>query len=770
MKTRSPKTLVIFLVILVSLVCGLRPAYACGPFSRYAIFTYVKHPDIPFDGYTRGSLGVLQPSYARSYLVVAYRQMKGGSFNQQEQQALASLWNERLDYNLKQDEEDLTALWLAARKKVPGIGADPQINDFRIADQADYSSFLNCPADAFRNATKTLEERITKFGAASAEVKEWTLAQDQVFANCVGGEYIPEPAPATLAPMIQADRTYQIAAAHFYATNFDEAKNRFEKIAADANSQWREQASYLVARSLLRKASLDKEANRQETLAQAEAQLNKVVSETGQPALRQSAQNLLNLVKLRARPAERLRELSQSLLQPTAKDDLKQELWDYTVLLDRYLGEWDERLDEDLKKAIDAAGKDDLTDWLLSFQAEPKDSLDYSLGKWEKTNAVWWLIAALSKVDAKHAQAAALMSAAERIEPASPAFATTQFHLIRLLIEKGDRDGARRRLDAMLQSQTALPASAANLFRNQRMLLAENLDEFLKYAQRQPAGFSWDDDGRETPIDLKEDEELKDWAGRALFDVDSLQILNHQFPLALLREAADSKALPDHLRKQIALAAWTRAAILDDVENAKALTPVAAGFAPELRPLLKVYLAEISGANRKPAALYAILKFPGLQPYVAGGTGRMTPLGERDLYRDNWWCEASLYAGSATSEEQETNSGSSENSEQMAKQAENWPLEFLDEAQRETAKKERAQLASLGAAPSYLAREVVAWANRTPNDLRLPESLHIAVTATRYGCTDKDNGKWSKAAFDLLHKRYPKTTWAKKTPYWFKGL
>jgi hypothetical protein len=49
----------------------------------------------------------------------------------------------------------------------------------------------------------------------------------------------------------------------------------------------------------------------------------------------------------------------------------------------------------------------------------------------------------------------------------------------------------------------------------------------------------------------------------------------------------------------------------------------------------------------------------------------------------------------------------------------------------------------------------------------VPEALHIAVTSTRYGCTDKDTGRWSKAAFQLLHKRYPKSEWAKKTPYWF---
>jgi len=59
-------------------------------------------------------------------------------------------------------------------------------------------------------------------------------------------------------------------------------------------------------------------------------------------------------------------------------------------------------------------------------------------------------------------------------------------------------------------------------------------------------------------------------------------------------------------------------------------------------------------------------------------------------------------------------------------------------------------------------------AQRHPADPRSPEALHLAVKSTRFGCTDKETGKWSKAAFDFLHRHYPTSAWAKKTPYWFK--
>ncbi len=756
-----------FAIVSMIILAGcFRLANACGPFSRYAIFAYNKHPDLPLNKFTSGELGVLQPTYARSYLYTAYRLMNGGRFNQSEQEQLSSLWSARLDFNREeQQEDDALAIWLAARKKVSGINTDSKINVYRPKAQDKYDYFLNCHTDAFRNAAGILAERIAKFGAESAEVKEWTLAQDQVFANCASGQSIPEQATSSSVRLIQDDRNYQIAAAHFYAMNFDEARNRFETIANDAASAWREQAQYLVARSLIRKASLGPETNRQEALTQAETQLKRVLAETKQSALRQSAQNLLNLVKLRLRPAERVRELAQSLLRKEANEQLRQELLDYTILLDKYVGDSDEPLDDNLKRAMDAAGKDDLTDWLITFQAQTKDSLQHSLEKWEKTNDLPWLVASLSKIKARHTKAAALMSAAERIEASSPAFATTQFHLVRLLIEKGDRAGAKRKLDEALQRRLVLPASALNEFLHQRMTVAASLDEFLTYAQRHPAAFSWDEDGREIPVDVKEDDELKVWAGRALLDDDSTWILNQQFPLALLREAAVSQTLPEHIRRQIALTAWTRAVVLDDAEAGQALAPIASALAPELKTYLDDYLSAATPSARKAAALYTILKFPGLHLNVVSGLDRLTPINERDSYRDNWWCaiaEQTIAASDKNVDAEEIHV----QSRQSAARA-NGELSFLSAAQKAAARRERARLIALGTAPNYLSREVIAWANRTPNDSRVPEALHIAVTTTRYGCTDKESGRWSKAAFQLLHTRYPKSEWTKKTPYWF---
>jgi len=64
---------------------------------------------------------------------------------------------------------------------------------------------------------------------------------------------------------------------------------------------------------------------------------------------------------------------------------------------------------------------------------------------------------------------------------------------------------------------------------------------------------------------------------------------------------------------------------------------------------------------------------------------------------------------------------------------------------------------------------VLAWADSHADDPRVPEALHYVNRADRYGCPEPGDRKvnYSKIAFTLLHKRYPKSEWTEKTPLWF---
>lgn len=736
------KTSKILLIILVTTALLYSPRPLSGHvYFKEAIFTYSQHPDFPLEKFAQGELGVLQPTYARSYLYVAYRYLIGTGFDQQEQQAILALWDERLTRRWNSGKAWIVD-WHQARNRVPGVGSPPSISAYR---RQGYSYYLNYPEDAFRTAVRTLNERIEKFGVNSPEVRDWVQAQDGVFANCSGDETIPAPAKPGMHPLIQADRAYQIAAANFYAGNFDMAGKMFRDIAKDASSSWRQIAPYLVARTLVRKATLGAGPTDMDLLAQAETQLKKVLSDSSLSTMHPAAQRLLNLIRFRLYPNERLHELAQAVLKKNSGKTLKQDLWNYTLLLDKFVGN-EEEYEQEIKfeELSGVKRKDDVTNWIFTFQADGKAALEHSLQKWGETSSLPWLVASLSKIDAGHPKLLELLEAAGKVEQDSPAFLSVVFHSIRLMRASERKAEARERLDSLLsKGGLAFPPSSLNLFLAQRLKVARNLDEFLKYAQRVPVGIIYgpDDFGEEIDTDR-----------RVYLDADSTKVLNRNMPLSLLKEAATSKILPDYLRRELALATWVRSVLLDNEVISRELVPILEDLVPELKEFLNAYLVAETTEARKFAAVFLMLKFPGTQPYIDTGLGRQTPLNQIDNYRDNWWCAFDTPA---------------------PRRLNPWRsapidfLDFLDEGQKAAAKEKWEKLSAIDTAPNYLCLQVIEWAKRKPDDPCVPEALHLAVKSTHFGCTDKETFKFSKQAFQLLHKRYPKSSWARKTKYWY---
>ena len=228
----------------------------------------------------------------------------------------------------------------------------------------------------------------------------------------------------------------------------------------------------------------------------------------------------------------------------------------------------------------------------------------------------------------------------------------------------------------------------------------------------------------------------------------------------MLKEAVRSDVLPAGPRRDLAQAAWLRAALLSDTTTADELVPVLSRLVPEISELLNTYRTTTPPDEKKFAAIYAWLKAPGLEPVIDAGLGRETPLHQQDSYRDNWWC--SSYLPPATDEEE------GRKMVEFTALTNAAPPRFLTPSEVERGATEWSALKALGTAPNYITRQVIQWANGHPDDPRVPEALHLAVKTTRYGCTDKDSSRWSKAAFDLLHRKYPTSPWTKKTPYWFK--
>ena len=257
-------------------------------------------------------------------------------------------------------------------------------------------------------------------------------------------------------------------------------------------------APYLEARSLVRRATLIGGLDNVErgVLTLAETRLQELLADRRRLETHPAVRRLLDTIRGRLRTQERLQELAQALLRRGAGETVQKDLEQYTRLLDQAKPPY----------------SDELTDWVRSFQAS--DTADHAVARWRQTSSLAWLVAALAKLPAGHTATAGLLAAVEKIQPGSPAFATVAFHSIPLLREAGRTDEARNRLDSLLtRASGAGSPSTVNLLQQQRVQLARNIDEFLRYVPLVPVSVTFSTDNEELPMDAQQDPELSPFGG-----------------------------------------------------------------------------------------------------------------------------------------------------------------------------------------------------------------------------------------------------------------
>jgi hypothetical protein len=200
----------------------------------------------------------------------------------------------------------------------------------------------------------------------------------------------------------------------------------------------------------------------------------------------------------------------------------------------------------------------------------------------------------------------------------------------------------------------------------------------------------------------------------------------------------------------VALAAWTRSVVLHDEASAA-----------KLEPLLPPSLHARSGDPVGFPAVLLILRNPGLRPYVEPGVSHLNYPGALDEFRGNWWC--------GDWSEQFSRNG------RVAPPAPQAPS-FFTPPQAQAGVAEYARIVALPCAPQFLGRRVLDYAKQHPTDPDLPEALALTVRATRYACLSwaedqhqaaSENTAVSKAAFEMLHQRFPNSPWTARTRFYY---
>jgi len=746
-------------------------------------------PDRPISTFAQGRLGIIQSSWDQDYLVVAYRNLMGRPLSSAE---LRSFLDHSEMRPIPPDrwihwpkENNSPQQWVKARAKYRH-DPPPAVE----SEWWEYSEGERCQSDSFLTAIRTLSDRAKRYGSASPRLQEWITAQDQVYFNCAeqrrntaDGSEIPKPLPADSNALARADHAYQIAAAHFYSGDLKQAMTEFEAIGHDESSPWQPYGAYLVARAAFRAAETNDTAQFDpKRLQEADELLMQAANQTKQAGLRKSIDGLREYVALRLHPDAEYVRLSQRVAFGDAGADFGQDVIDIQFLMgnisgtppdfpgvNRWSPEWEKKVHEWNNHRFEEIGEkrsqSDLVDWLFTFYSETPNAHQWARERWKKTKSLPWLIAALMFSKGSDREATELLAASEAISPESDAYPTVAYHRARILHEQGKIAMAGKVAEAAMQHSSEMPRSALNLLQAERAFDASTVDEFARFLPLQPIGYDNGMDVHGEDEFCYEEKPANSPCEKGVFeagnpqrllpqiDPEEARILNRGMTLDDLIQVAQSPSLPENLRKELAPAVWTRAVILDRVDRARAIAPIAESLRPELKPYIAQYEKAKGPDERHFMAAYAIAHFPGLRPFIPSVAPRVTRFDFADDFRDNWWCKDGLPS--------DCNRGNLE----KASSAEPMYPAFYSSLQRGTVAGEVRQISELGDCGDWLSNTLIVWAKAHPSDDRSAEALHFAMRSVRFSADGTT--KRSKEIYVLLHSRYPNSEWAKKTRFWF---
>lgn len=744
-----------------------------------------------------GRLGIVMARAPRSQLYIAWRLLHGQRVGPAAGAALAipccdPPWRWR--YDISRENVGVDG-WLKARKLIPGATNIDYLTTER--EGANYTTVANCFDEAFDTAAATLKDRAARYGADSAEVKAWLVTQDAVFDACHATDVTLPPPMANPPAWLKADRAYQEAAFKLYEGQNLDAAIAFDAIGKDKRSPWRPLGPYLRARSMVRAAQAEKIGEAFVGARRALDDLAKAPAGTfGQGEVRK----MRRFLDFRDRPKQLIADLDRELGQRDAPADIAVSFRDYATLYDKGVGkpeamDWIDTIraqpTREAADAAEAAGDNRYDELLVSTRRE---ALAHARERWGATRDAAWLVAALALVDPDAPDARDLAAAAGAILADSPAWLTAQYHLTRLTLSTGDPAQTRQRLDAVL-ARSHLSVSDRNLFLAQRAQVAESPGAFARLALRRRLcadseaktgcvrGF-WQADS----IQPGGVYDLEGYEGAQGFGEDARAVID-RLPLASRLVLGRDPQIPAKLRMDVALTNFARAVALGDDAAVDGLATDLETLLPQLAAEWRAIRAAPAGPQKRFAQLFVLAKIPGLRTDLVD---YIRPEGTVAQFQQPWikWVlvprdkpvkpeapHLALYqqlgtAPSETDPESRTDltclgdcgAGAS-------------PLRLPDFAAAGAAQAMRERGYFVPSRPSYgenpsplppgavvVWDEMLAFARANPRHPQVPEALYWIIRAGRWGGSHEHSGR---RAFELLHKAYPNSSWAKRSPYFY---
>jgi hypothetical protein len=198
----------------------------------------------------------------------------------------------------------------------------------------------------------------------------------------------------------------------------------------------------------------------------------------------------------------------------------------------------------------------------------------------------------------------------------------------------------------------------------------------------------------------------------------------------------------------VAVAGWVGGVVVEEVVAGRRPAPVLARLAPSRD--LDAFIRARTPAERHFAALDVLLGHPSpptVDPFLSVPFS-WDPGGS--LWQIGWWSTAGRDIGYVE------------------------PPGFLTPEQRAAASEEWRRLTDAGPGPVVYCTRALSVARESPLDPRVPDLLYRAVQSTRFATDWSPGGteriaRASRRVFVLLHSRYARSEWARRTRYWYAG-
>lgn len=752
---------------------------------------YGQHsPDFPLNNFLNGQLGVINPQYRLSYLIIAYRYLSNNPLSKKEQRdilaALASYFHyasypQNFKVDADKSNEELAAI------KNPDFFKNDQMAyhwwqktislplDERIATIINHYPSSIKSFTKYQLASVRLEAIVKALKAAhvpqekiSTILQTWLQAQDHLFTQQHNGDEVRQliqTIPRTHLSLLKLDGDYMMAVSYFNSENKTELLKSYDLFTQLGNNDhypWHEWAEYLSYRALTRAACQDFDPQRPllqrtQQLTTALTGMQKLALYAKDYAVKKAAQDYKNIIKGRVDRKGALMDLVNQMQQKITKNNFSNMIF-YT---EDVMG-----FDNSHALSLNTINENnsEILFWVanyLSKDAEKAFATAYSHWLKAPKNLAWLLVALNNIQQANPSQQKILLKAAEEVTAKQPGFFSIRSSLIQaLFLVQGNSPASihkRHHLidDTLAQLHDGEDFSTHMHFNKMGIPLADNIDNLLSYGFFIPSSAILAIYPPDTPT-----------THPYFSPLELSQALNY-LPLSVLVKVIASKQLPLIPKQELYASVWARAMIMGRYSVADHIAKKTAQLNPALNKIILSSLQAKNPEQRLKVLIRALLYFPELSPIInLKNTWTpefdfttvyygITPRKIKHYNSRTYWCghgdiNRIIYSYRPPSQFFPTP----------------W-LSLLTSEQQKELDTEQALLKNLPDGAEWLADQTNKLAKKYPQDKENAELLALAINVTRVLVCYNQCSDASKHAYITLKRLYPNSEAAKRTKYYY---